>query len=589
MPEKPSIHQGRLYKERLISLREEMQRDDLDGYILPRTDEFQGEFLAEYAERLAWITGFTGSAGMLGVLHDDAVVMSDGRYTTQLSAQVNAELYMTADMIQEPIGQWLAAHAEQGARIGYDLWLFTPQQLEKVKEHTDVKGIELVGLDYNLIDSIWQDQPARPSSTVTLFPDEVAGRRSAEKRGLIAQQIIEKDCDFCILTSGDSICWLLNIRGGDVVHSPLPLSYLFIYKDGSVDWFIDKEKVGQDVLSVLGQHVQICDFTDIKIMLRAPYEKVWIDPKSTPVWFVQLLEQRGVDIIYEDDPCAYPKAIKTPQEIEAMRKAHILDGVAVTRFLKWAHDNNNKTDIDELSVETTLEELRAENADFIEASFATIAGFNANGAIIHYRATPESNQNIVGNGLLLVDSGGQYRWGTTDITRTIAIGIPSNEMKENYTRVLKGHIAVASAVFPKETPGKDIDALARQALMDVGLNYAHGTGHGVGCYLCVHESATHISPKEDRPFAAGMIISNEPGYYKEGEYGIRIENLVLVAEYDATHFCFETLSYAPFDLDLICVDMLTMQEKQWLNDYLESIKMNLGSRLSVEERQWLTT
>lgn len=562
------------YQERLASLRVQMKKYNLDGFIVPRTDEFQGEFLAAYAERLAWLTGFTGSAGAAVILMDKAVVMSDGRYTIQLEQQVDGDLYQRMDSTTTSVGQWLCENAQDGLRLGFDEWLYTPTQLSRIMDEVEAKEFIFVPMDENLIDHIWESQPDRPQEPVNLFPDEIAGQSSLEKRNAIASELKNKGADACLLSVGDSICWLLNVRGRDIDFSPLMLSYALLYSDGTLDWFIGKHKVSTNVQEHLGVGIRVFDLSDMEERLSGFVGKVLLDDKTAPFWFIKMLESRGVEIMIDDDPCVYPKSIKSLSEQDAIREAHRRDGVAVTKFLKWLNENSGKTLMDELSVEEQLEAFRCEDADYLGASFSTIAGFNGNGAIVHYRATEKTNAKIDGDGLLLVDSGGQYRWGTTDITRTIAIGTPSQDMIDNYTRVLKGHLSVSMARFPKGTLGKDIDALAREPLRAVGLDYAHGTGHGVGCNLCVHEAASNLSPRGDKPLEAGMLLSNEPGYYKEGAYGIRIENLVLVQECDddPEMLCFETVTLAPYDKRLINSAMLSESEKVWLDAYASQIK-----------------
>ncbi len=562
------------YQERLVKLRSEMKKHSLDGFILPLTDEFQGEFLAPYAQRLSWLTGFTGSAGAAVILQKKAVVLSDSRYTIQLKNQVDSSLYLTENITEISIGQWLSEHAGNGHRIGYDTWLYTRKQIDNIREK--VSNIELIPMDFNLVDNIWADQPAKPSSAITIFPDEVAGRSSKAKRASIAKDIKANDCKACLITLSDSICWLLNIRGGDVNYSPLVLSYALLYANGSLDWFINR-----DVNISVGDNVRIFPMDEMAARIKQIEGRIWLDSSCAPLWF----ENLGIDIFDSEDPCISPKSIKSKPEQEAVRQAHIHDGVAMVKFLKWLDETDEP--LSELSVEAKLDSYRKENPSYKGASFATIAGFADHGAIVHYRADEQSNKSITGNGLLLVDSGGQYEWGTTDITRTIAIGAPSLEMRENYTRVLKGHIALASASFDKGTTGRKIDALARAPLQDAGLDYAHGTGHGVGCYLCVHEIAANISPRGEREFAAGMLISNEPGYYKEGEYGIRIENLVLVRENEGGNLYFETVTLAPFDPKLIITDMLDDREKQWLSQYSKQIYEKLSPFLNDDELTWL--
>ncbi len=593
MPENTPSYQVR-YKERVASLRKEISNAGLDGYIIPLTDEFQGEFIAPYAQRLGWISGFTGSAGTAVILTEKAVIMSDGRYTLQLREQVSAELFELENSTKISIGEWLAANAPKDSVIGYDVWLFTPKQIKAIEKHCAEKPIILKPCMRNLIDAVWFDQPTRPKGKISLFPDEIAGKSAAEKCDQIAAQIKDKGATACLLAAGDSICWLLNIRGSDIDYSPLSLSYALLHNDGSVDWFIDPAKVTSKITEKLGNRLRVFGIEALKGRLTNIGEDnknatIWLDRAATPIWFEQTIKSTAMNILDEQDPCILPKAAKTKTERAAIRSAHIEDGIALTRFIKWIDENQNSSKhMDELSIEAKLEQFRREGKNYIEPSFPTIAGFAENGAIVHYRANQKTCREIKGNGLLLVDSGGQYRWGTTDITRIMTIGTPTQEMKENYTRVLKGHIAVASAIFPKDTTGAQIDELARKALHEAGLDYAHGTGHGVGCNLCVHEAGISISPRENKTFKVGMIVSNEPGYYKEGEYGIRIENLMLVQESDQPeHYCFDTISLAPLNPKLIVSEMLDNDEKQWLKDYSSKVQSHLQKYLNDEENAWL--
>jgi Xaa-Pro aminopeptidase len=592
MPEKPPT-----YQERVLSLRKEISSNGLGGYIIPRTDEFQGEFLAPYAQRLGWLTGFTGSAGSAVILPEKAVVMSDGRYTLQLREEVDTTLFYLENSTKTSVGEWLDSYATEGSLIGYDVWLYTPKQIEAIEKQCAEKSIILKPCTRNLIDAVWFDQPARPLGKISIFPDNVAGKTAADKCEELAAQIKEQGASACLLAAGDSICWLLNIRGSDIDYSPLCLSYALLHADGSVDWFIDPTKVTSEVIDKLGDRLRVYGFdalTGCLTRIGKDNEEavLLLDRSATPIRFEQIVKGAGISILDTPDPCVLPKAIKTKAERDALRAAHIEDGVALTRFFKWVDEHQNSDEkMDELSIEAKLEQFRREGKNYIGPSFPTIAGFADNGAIVHYRANQKTCRDIKGNGLLLVDSGGQYRWGTTDITRTRSIGTPSQEMRESYTRVLKGHIAVANAVFPKDTTGVQIDALARRALQEVGLDYEHGTGHGVGCNLCVHERGTGISPRESKTFKSGMLVSNEPGYYKEGEYGIRIENLLLVEESadKLEHYCFDTVSLVPLDPKLIVIEMLDDSEKGWLSDYLNKVKTHLHEYLDDDERAWLGT
>jgi len=577
------------YQDRLLHLRKEMKKQTLDGYIVPHTDEFQGEFLPKYAQRLGWMTGFTGSAGAAIVLHENAVVMSDGRYTIQLAQEVDAQLYEYADSTKITIGDWLNEHACEGMNVGYDVWLHTPKQIEDIVDKLAGTGVVLVPIAENIIDTLWHDQPKKPNAPVTLFPEDVAGKSAKQKRMDIAQDIKEQGAQACLITAGDSICWLLNVRGGDVDYSPLILSYIFLYEDGRVDWFVDEHKISSDIKSALGEGVNLHDFNAMEERIEKINGSILYDSNSAPIWFEQAVVRHDVELIAYKDPCSLPKSIKSQAEQEAIRQSHIHDGVAIVKFMKWVDENAGKGELTELSVEEQLESFRKEHDSYLYPSFSTIAGFAENGAIIHYRASEKTCKIINRDSLLLVDSGGQYQWGTTDITRTICIGVPTQEMRENYTRVLKGHIAVSVIRFKKGTTGKEIDALARVALQEVGLDYAHGTGHGVGCFLGVHEAAANLSPRSEAAVEAGMLLSNEPGYYKAGEYGIRIENLILAKQAlkEPNMLCFETVTLAPYDKSLIDVSLLNETEQAWLAAYEDNVRKKLVEHLSKNEKEWL--
>lgn len=554
--------------ERLAELRAELERRKLDGFIIPRSDEYLGEYVPACAERLAWLSGFTGSAGTAIVLADRAIVLSDGRYTIQLRQQVDPDLFAVGDSAQIKIGAWLAEHA-QGKVIGYDPKLHAAQFIRSLDEY----DISLSPVSANPLDAIWIDRPAVPDTPVEIFPDEIAGRTAQEKIAGIAAGLKDKGVDCAIITAGDSIAWLLNIRARDIAHIPVALSYAVIHADESVDWFINAKRVDADVRAHLGNRISLQPVDALEANIKnLSGRSVGYDPQRSPIWFAQRLKDAGANVVEIKDPCVDPRATKTKAEIAAMRAAHRRDGQAVRAFMQWLRAQPHDGTLDELSIEAKLREFRAASPHYVEDSFETIAGFGAHGAIVHYRASPASAKKIDGDGLLLLDSGAQYTDGTTDITRTIAIGVPTREMKERATLVLKAHIAVASAKFPEGTSGAQIDALARRVLWDHGLDYAHGTGHGVGCYLSVHEEAASLSPRGSEPLKPGMILSNEPGYYKEGEYGIRLENLVLVVEAGLMEngrkmLAFETLTQAPFDERLIVAEMLDERERQWLAAY----------------------
>lgn len=582
-----------IFTQRLSALREEMKKEGIDGYIVPRTDEYQGEYVPPCAERLAWLTGFTGSAGCAVVLPDKAVVMSDGRYTIQLQQQVDNTLYDLEDSTKTPVELWLQSHAAARAVIGYDPRLFTPAQIEKMNSGGGSNPFTLRALPGNLIDRIWENRPKPPMGAVRVFPHAIAGRTLKEKIDLIAAEIAGKGAFACVITLSDSIAWLLNIRGSDVPHIPVALSALTIDRDGHVQWFVQGAKLNDAVHRHLGNHVQVRDPDTLEESLAmltslALGQGVMVDPKRTAQWYFDVLQKAGANILPEKDPVIAIRARKTPQEQSAMKAAHVRDGLAVSRFLKWMQEEGGKGAHTELSVDAKLDSFRKMAPEFIEPSFDTIAGFNANGAIVHYRASADTSLTITGDGLLLVDSGAQYSDGTTDITRTLTIGTPTQEMRERYTLVLKGHIAVATARFTPGTTGKEIDALARAPMRERGLDYAHGTGHGVGCNLSVHEEAASLSPKSDAAPEEGMILSNEPGYYKQGHYGIRIENLIVVRQENGMLF-FETITLAPLDKALIVKDILTRDEALWVDSYHKRVEEALSPLMTEEEAAWLHT
>ncbi|MEM9469409.1 MAG: aminopeptidase P family protein [Pseudomonadota bacterium] len=571
--------------QKLEALRQIMAEEEVDGLLVPRTDEFQGEYVPASAERLQWLTGFTGSAGIAIILKDRAVVMSDGRYTIQLSQQVDSALYETANSQDMKPHEWLIENADKGAVIGYDPKLHTKHEIDLLEK----EKIELKMIAPNVIDRIWTDQPNMPQSNVVKFPDEIAGKSAQQKIDEICAVLKEQDAEAVVLTLSDSIAWLLNIRGFDIPHIPVALSYAIIFSDGSVQWFINHNRVTKDVLETLPPETKILPFEQIDIVLQKfSGLKVMLDQKRSSVWFDRVLRYAGAEVIEAKDPCIDLRAQKTLQEQEAMKAAHIRDGAALVKFMRWFDREGHNETLTEISVEEKLNEFRAEAPEFKDTSFDTIAGYGANGAIIHYRASEENAQTIEKDNLLLLDSGAQYEDGTTDITRTIAVGTPNEEMIRNNTYVLKAHIALATATFTKDTLGKELDEICRAPMKEAGLDYPHGTGHGVGCYLSVHEEASMgISPRAEAPLKPGMILSNEPGYYKEGAYGIRIENLILVQENESGDYSFETISFAPFDQNLIDTSLLSEEEVQWINSYHEKVYEKISPLLDDEHQEWL--
>ncbi|UCH75490.1 MAG: aminopeptidase P family protein [Rhodospirillales bacterium] len=581
-------------RDRLESLREELARQKLDGFVVPHSDEFQNEYLPPSAERLAWLTGFTGSAGVAVVLADKAAVFTDGRYTLQIRDQVDESLFEIRHITEQPPKDWIAEHLPEGGRLGYDPWLHTETALESWRAAAEKAGGELVAAETNPLDSVWTDRPVAPAAPVVPHDLAFAGEASDAKRRRVGEALAEKDTDAAVITAPDSIAWLLNVRGGDVSHTPLPLSFATVYADGRVEWFVDPAKTGPDLAAHLGDEVTIRPRDEFEPALWAlGNSRVLADPAATSALVFDRLGKAGAKIVKEADPCQLPKACKNAVEIEGARAAHRRDGGALTRFLCWLTTEAPKGGLSEIAAADRLRALRFEGENIRDLSFRTISGSGPNGAIVHYSVTPESDRALKPGELYLVDSGAQYLDGTTDVTRTIAIGEPTPEMRDRFTRVLKGHIAIATARFPEGTSGAQLDALARTALWQAGLDYDHGTGHGVGSYLSVHEGPQRISKIPNTvALKPGMIVSNEPGYYKEGAYGIRIENLVCVVpvEIDGaekTMLGFEALTLAPIDLKLVDTSLLLPAEIEWLDAYHTRVREALTPLLDKETAAWL--
>jgi Xaa-Pro aminopeptidase len=516
------------------------------------------------------------------VLQDKAVVMTDGRYTIQVKDQTDPAIWETADITKSTPGQWLAEHASDGARIGYDPWLHTKADLSKIIRQTKDKSLNFVPVETNPVDDLWTDRPSFPASQIELFPDHIAGKTAVQKIKDVVSSLRTAKGRAFLFTAPDSVAWLLNIRGTDVPHTPVPLSYALVNDKGTVEWFIASEKVPDEVLKKLESFVTVQPVEELPSVLSAFQGTILLDELRTPVRLVQILENAGVTHRALEDPVLWKRASKTSAEQRAIKDAHLVDGQALIKFQDWIKSQKPGQGLDELAVEQKLAGFRAENDAYKGLSFDTIAGFQGNGAIIHYRATPPTNKKIDDSGLLLVDSGGQYFCddyaGTTDVTRTIVIGTPTKDEKFHYTLVLKAHIAVSMAQFPYGATGVQIDTIARKILWDHGLDFAHGLGHGVGCFLNVHEDSARLSPKGQDKLEPGMLLSNEPGLYFERKYGIRIENLVLVqktGEQDNLGrdiLCFETVTFVPYDEDLIIRDMLSAAEQKWLRAYEEKVK-----------------
>ncbi len=585
------------YETRLNSLKAEIKKRGLDGFIVPRVSAYQGEFMPPEAERLAWLTGFTGSAGVAAVLAGKAAVFTDGRYTIQLAQQADKKIYALENSTKAPYARWIADNAAAGQVIGYDPWLHTPKQIDDMEKILSEKNIALRAVESNPVDAVWTDRPCAPAGQAELFPDDVAGSSSAQKREMIAKILREKKFFASVITMPDSLAWLLNVRGADVEYTPVVLSFGILYADTKVKWFVDEGKIPAAARAHLGKDVEICapDTMGAALDVLAGKGTVALDHTRSPLWFLQRLQAAGAVVKDFADPTLKPKAIKSAAEQESLREAHIRDGVALVNFLCWLDESATTGKLSELDVVAKLEEFRRADNSYRGPSFATISGWARNGAVVHYRADETSNLAIKPPGLLLLDSGGQYLYGTTDITRTIAIGAPTEDMRRHFTLVLKGHIAIARARFPDGTTGAQIDALARQPLWAEGIDYAHGTGHGVGCYLSVHEESASISPRGREAIIPGMLISNEPGFYKEGAYGIRIENLVLARETGLATDTglklleFETVSLVPIDCALIVREMMSADEREWLNDYHARVVKTLSPRLPDKVRAWLVS
>jgi Xaa-Pro aminopeptidase len=594
------VEKGAWSPERVARLRAAMAADGLAGFIVPRADEHQGEYVPRAAERLAWLTGFTGSAGMAIVLAERAAIFIDGRYTLQVKVQVDGALFEYRHLTEEPPHDWLAKNAQPGMRIGFDPWLHTVDGIARLRAAARDAGAELVAVADNPLDRAWSDRPAPPISPVVAHPAEFAGRSFADKTAVVTQRLAAERVGAAVLSAPDSIAWLLNVRGGDVPRTPLPLSFAIVNAAGEIDWFVDPRKLHPDLRAHLGNRVTVREPAALGAALDAlgaaqpgtAKPRVLLDAATAAVWLSDRLEAAGAAVLRGQDPVALPKACKTAAELGHVRDAHLRDGAALTRFLHWVAREGARGAITELDAVEHLRALRSANAHYRDTSFDTISGAGPNGAIVHYRATRESNRPIAPDMLYLVDSGGQYWDGTTDVTRTVAIGTPSPEQRDRFTRVLKGHIALGLARFPTGTTGSQLDALARTALWEVGLDYDHGTGHGVGYYLSVHEGPHRISKMPNTvPLQPGMIVSNEPGYYKTGEYGIRIENLVAVEEVESSGerklLGFETLTLAPIDRALVEPSLLSPRERDWLNAYHARVREVLTPLLDTETAGWL--
>lgn len=581
-------------KNKLVALRQQLREKKLDGFIIPHADEHQSEYTPSYAQRLCWISGFNGSAGQAALTLDRAAIFVDGRYTLQVREQVDVKNFTPLSLHTDKLEDWLIDVLPKGGRVGYDPWLHTRASLEKVRK--GLRGIELVPVDQNPIDQVWEDRPGPSLAPAVPHLLKYSGEAATHKRERIAAAVREAGADAVVLSSLDSIAWLLNIRGSDVDHTPLVLSFAILKVDGTASLFVAPEKISPELKKHLGKGVKLHAKTDFEDGLKALGKKefiVQLDETRSPSAIFDILENSGATVIIATDPCVLPKACKNDVELDGTRAAHIRDAVALCRFLAWVDTHGPSGKVDEIAAADKLLEFRKSVPLFQDTSFTTITGAGPNGAIVHYRVTPETSRMLDNGMIYLVDSGGQYLDGTTDVTRTIAIGKPTEEQKDRFTRVLKGHIALAQARFPKGRTGGHLDVLARKPLWDVGLDYDHGTGHGVGSFLGVHEGPQNISEGAVHvPLVPGMILSNEPGYYKSGEYGIRIENLVIVRESDFVEeerpmLTFETITFAPIDRRLINPHMMTTAEITWYNIYHAQVRDKVAPHLKGDDLVWL--
>ena len=589
------------HESRLSALRKELERRELTGFVVPICDEHMSEYVGEYAQRLAWLTGFGGSAGSAVVMQRRAAIFTDGRYTVQVRDQVDGKLYDYVGVADTKPHEWIAENALKGDKIGYDAWLHTAGWVKHAEAAAKKAGAQMVAVAENPIDAVWSDQPERSDAKLMVHETAHAGESSDSKRQKMAEQLRQVGADAAVIAALDSVAWMFNIRGGDVSNTPVPLSFALLNSDGTAEIFVAPDKMTPEVQTHLGNQVTVRRYDELSEQLgKLRGKKVAVDPERSVAAISQALEHGGAEIIAMRDPSILPKALKNSAEQQGARDAHLRDGAALTRFLRWCSEELVKGGQDELSAAAKLRSFREETGALKDLSFRTISATGPHGALPHYSVDEHSNIPVEEGHLYLVDSGGQYLDGTTDVTRVIAVGEPTDEMRRRYTQVLRGHIALAVARFPEGTSGAQLDALARAPLWADGVDYAHGTGHGVGSYLAVHEGPQRISKASgpqagtDEPLKAGMILSNEPGYYKQGEFGIRIENLVLVQEAEISggegvYFEFENLTWAPLEPKLIEPALLAKQEMQWVNIYHAQVLAKIGPLLDGDDRAWLET
>ena len=582
---------------RLGALREALQARGLTGFLVPRADEHQGEYVPANAERLSWLTGFTGSAGLAIALREETALFVDGRYTLQARAQVDLSVVTPVHLADETPAAWLERHLTPQDKLGYDPWLHTPDEITRIEAAVARAGAMLKCVVPNPVDTIWIDRPAAPAGPVQPQPTELSGVSSVDKRRDIGQSLAKAGADAAVLTMPDSIAWLLNIRGRDVPHTPLVLAFAIVSATGAVELYLDPARITPELAACLGPDITLHAkplFAEGLKALGAAKKRVLADPQTAAIAVFLTLDKFGATIIRGADPCVLPKACKNATELDGIRAAHKRDGAALTRFLAWLARTAPAGAVDEITAARKLEAFRTETGALVDLSFDTISGAGANGAIVHYRVTDRTNRPLKPGELYLVDSGAQYVDGTTDVTRTVAIGTPPDDARRHFTLVLKGHCALARARFPTGTNGAQLDTLARAALWDAGLDFDHGTGHGVGHFLSVHEGPQRISKAgHAQSFKPGMVVSNEPGYYKTGGYGIRLENLMVVTQAEPVPggerpmHGFETLTLAPFDRALVIPELLMPGERDWLNAYHARVREVIGPLVDEDTRRWL--
>jgi Xaa-Pro aminopeptidase len=581
---------------RIAALRAELKLRGLDGFVVPRADRFQNEYVPPSAERLAWLTGFTGSAGLAIVLADRAVLFVDGRYQVQVREEVDGAIFSLEHLVDNPPPAWIEANLRPGAQLGYSPWLHTIDGAERLAKAAAAARASLVAVEDNPVDAVWTDRPQPPLGAVVAHDLRYAGEDTAAKLERIRADMQKFSANTLVVSDPHAVSWLFNIRGSDIPHTPVVLAFATVSKEGRPALFVDLRKLGTEIrlhLEAIADIRPDAAFERDLAALGKEHRALRVDPASCPEAIARIVAGNSGEVLRGADPIAPLKAVKNSTEIAGARAAQLRDGAAVTRFLAWFDLQAPRGELTEIDAVEAVESFRRETGLLKDVSFPTIAGAGANGAIVHYRVTRKSNRRVAPGDLFLLDSGGQYEDGTTDITRTIAVGAPTDDMRRNFTLVLKGHIAIARAVFPDGTTGAQLDTLARQFLWQAGLDFDHGTGHGVGSYLSVHEGPTRISKLGSAPLKRGMILSNEPGYYRAGAYGIRIENLILVteaapvADAEKPLNAFETLTLAPIDRRLVEPALMTADETAWLDAYHARVRDTLAPLLDAPTRAWL--